>query len=373
MALIPTARRTAECSPSAATNHFTRTPVAVTPVASCSTPVIRAEIHSVSCSLARAAKAACSVVRRTPRPGPRRKCASARRRPLTYAMPRNGRPAGSTSSEASSARPPGISPSPHALSIGSSRGSATITESPRRRACNAAANPPGPPPAISRSASYIAQRFVLDPDPHPQQQRVGHGESEGGQPCRVHQRQGHTFGHHRHIVRVMQPAVGTTSHQRLLRQHDHQSVPPTAQSRHAPPAQGLAQPHHDQHRPAEPAEERPVQRPHLHPAADQQRGMHGNHYRIVAATKLLAAVGKSPLRVALGDDQLNQPFDADRQDQQVVHAYQPSSTSSEQNAGPMAIINPNEPGGGGSAMLARSTSRTDTDDRLPLTRNEFRV
>ncbi len=54
-------------------------------------------------------------------------------------------------------------------------------------------------------------------------------------------------------------------------------------------------------------------------------------------------------------------------------AYQASSTSSEQKAGPIAIISPIEPAGGGSAMLARSTSSTDTEDRLPLLRNEFRV
>lgn len=42
--------------------------------------------------------------------------------------------------------------------------------------------------------------------------------------------------------------------------------------------------------------------------------------------------------------------------------YQPSSASSEQNAGPMAIIGPQEPGVGGSAMF----------DRFPLTRNGSR-
>jgi hypothetical protein len=36
-------------------------------------------------------------------------------------------------------------------------------------------------------------------------------------------------------------------------------------------------------------------------------------------TKFLAAVVESPSRVAFGDHQLYQPFDADGQDQQVVH------------------------------------------------------
>ena len=101
---------------------------------------------------------------------------------------------------------------------------------------------------------------------------------------------------------------------------------------------------------------------------------------VVRAAKLLGALGKRPLRVALGHHQLHDAFDPDREDQQVVHVftiscrrYQASSTSSEQKAGPIAIISPIEPGGGGSARLARSTSSTDTDDRLPLLRNEFRV
>src|ERR1700730_6339598 len=52
--------------------------------------------------------------------------------------------------------------------------------------------------------------------------------------------------------------------------------------------------------------------------------------------------------------------------------YQPSSTSSEQNPGPMASISPNEPAGGGSAMFDRSTSSTETDERIALSRDEFR-
>ena len=53
----------------------------------------------------------------------------------------------------SSASPPGIRPSPQALSIGPSRCSRHDHRKPRRRACNAVASPPGPPPTISRSVS----------------------------------------------------------------------------------------------------------------------------------------------------------------------------------------------------------------------------
>ena len=53
-----------------------------------------------------------------------------------------------------SAQRRGISPSPHALSTGSARGSTTVTSKPRRRASIAATNPTGPPPATSTSVSY---------------------------------------------------------------------------------------------------------------------------------------------------------------------------------------------------------------------------
>ena len=39
----------------------------------------------------------------------------------------------------------------------------------------------------------------------------------------------------------------------------------------------------------------------------------------------------------------------------------------------MAIIMPNEPFDGGSAIVARSMSSTETDDRFPLSRSEFLV
>jgi hypothetical protein len=45
----------------------------------------------------------------------------------------------------------------------------------------------------------------------------------------------------------------------------------------------------------------------------------GDHRRIVVVTKFLAALAESPSRVAFGDEQLDQPFDADGQNQLVVH------------------------------------------------------
>jgi hypothetical protein len=76
----------------------------------------------------------------------------------------------------------------------------------------------------------------------------------------------------------------------------------------------------------------------------------------VILTKLLAAVGKSPSRIAFGYDQLGKPFDGYRQDQQVIHSsfgpYQLSRTNSAEKPGPMAIISPIVPGDGGSAIVA---------------------
>src|ERR1700733_2289011 len=303
-------------------------------------------------------------------------------------MPRKGIPAGSTPSDTSSAKPPGIRPSPHALSIGSFLGSATITESPCWRAFIAEARPAGPPPTISRSASYVicaaprrsgrrvvrvAQCGVLDPDPHPQQQPVRQRENNGCQPCRVHQWQRNPFGDDCHIVRVVQKPVRTSSYQGRVGHHDDQGVPPSAQRRYTPPAQHLTGCRHGEHRPSQPTDKGPVQAPHFDDAAQQQRRVEGDHHRIVTVTKFLAALAKSPSRIAFGYEQLYQPFDADGQNQQVIHVYQLSSTSSAEKPGPMAIISPREPGGGGSVMVSERISSTETDDRFPLLRRDFRV
>src|SRR6201997_2074124 len=99
-----------------------------------------------------------------------------------------------------------------------------------------------------------------------------------------------------------------------------------------------------------------MQCPRLDEAAEQQRGVDRDHYRIVLVAKLLAALGKSPLRITFGHDQLRQPFDGYREDQQVIHRrigpYQLSRTNSAEKPGPIAIISPIEPGDGGSAMVA---------------------
>ncbi|COZ42231.1 Uncharacterised protein [Mycobacterium tuberculosis] len=47
--------------------------------------------------------------------------------------------------------------------------------------------------------------------------------------------------------------------------------------------------------------------------------MQDNHHHIVWAAKLFAALRERPPRVTLGHHQLRQPFEDDRQDQQVVH------------------------------------------------------
>jgi hypothetical protein len=54
-------------------------------------------------------------------------------------------------------------------------------------------------------------------------------------------------------------------------------------------------------------------------------------------------------------------------------AYQLSSTSSAEKPGPIAIINPKDPGGGGSVMVSWRISSTETDDRFPFSGEIERV
>ena len=62
-----------------------------------------------------------------------------------------------------------------------------------------------------------------------------------------------------------------------------------------------------------------MQSPYFNDAADQQRDMEAHHDWIVRAAEFSAAVGESPLCVALGYDQLQQPLEAYSENEQVVH------------------------------------------------------
>ena len=73
-------------------------------------------------------------------------------------MPRSGRPGTVTPSAASAATPPGMSPSPHALSTGAARGSTTTASIPASAAWMAVASPAGPPPATSTSITSVDGR-----------------------------------------------------------------------------------------------------------------------------------------------------------------------------------------------------------------------
>src|SRR6202035_1595317 len=66
-------------------------------------------------------------------------------------MPRSGRPPGLPPRAASRRTAAGITPSPHALSMGVLRGSATVTERPASAQRIAVARPTGPPPATRTS------------------------------------------------------------------------------------------------------------------------------------------------------------------------------------------------------------------------------
>src|SRR5699024_3207116 len=131
--------------------------------------------------------------------------------------------------------------SPQTLSIGPSRGSATITEYPRRRASMAVARPTGPPPAISTSASYMGspvartrpagrgspgQCAVFGWDTKGKEQDgVRYCEAGGGQPGCVDQWQCQALGHHGEVVRMGQPPVGAAGDERQPGNHDDARVP----------------------------------------------------------------------------------------------------------------------------------------------------
>src|SRR5215203_6496048 len=100
-----------------------------------------------------------------------------------------------------------MSPSPQALSIVPSRGSTRATSRPARAAYRAVARPTGPAPAtrrsrIDRAPRQEGQGRILDPDPNGQQDGIGDGEHDGGEPGGVHEGQGNSLDDDGDVVRV---------------------------------------------------------------------------------------------------------------------------------------------------------------------------
>src|ERR1022692_2362273 len=103
----------------------------------------------------------CRTVRRTPSAYPSGKEDSTETPRSMNRMPRKDWPGGLSHLMPrlrNAAKPSGISPSPHALSIGGPAPAASVTFSPLRRAAMAAARPAGPPPMTNRSVGCISGR-----------------------------------------------------------------------------------------------------------------------------------------------------------------------------------------------------------------------
>ena len=88
------------------------------------------------------------------------------------------------------------------------------------------------------------------------------------------------------------------AHQRGIRYHDHPGVPAVPQGGDAPPAQRLGRHGKRQHRPAQPADERAVQQPHLEHTAQQQCGVDDHHHRVVTQAEFSSTLRKCPPGVA---------------------------------------------------------------------------
>src|SRR5579863_559295 len=114
--------------------------------------------NSTPSAAARSARVECSVVLRTASPTPPHgNGASAEKPELRKRIPRKGCPSHGFNAIPSSRRacnPSGISPSPHALSIGGAAPSATTTRNPLWRAAIPAASPAGPPPITKTSVDF---------------------------------------------------------------------------------------------------------------------------------------------------------------------------------------------------------------------------
>ena len=243
-------------------------------------------------------------------------------------MPRSGWPSGATPSAASRRTAAGSTPSPHALSTGAVRGSATVTDRPRSAQRIAVARPTGPPPTTRTSIMTpraprrsAASALHLAADPHRQQRRVEHRERRRGDPRRPGQRQRESLDDHRDVVRVGEPAVRSRPHQRFPGQHDHARRPALAERGDAPPAQRVRGHRHGQHRPAERGDERPVPEQRLEHAAGDQPHVQRDHHGEVPEAVLRAAAAQQPRRVPGRHDELGDPLAGDEAEQHPVDGH----------------------------------------------------
>src|SRR3954451_18556517 len=171
-------------------------------------------------------------------------------------MPTRSQPTGLTPRALSARKPPGIRPSPQALSTAPSRGSSTTTDKLPRTAYMAAARPTGPPPTTTTSlAPLIAtslassqrssipsdsgQCLLFDLDPPSEHSCVEDGKSNSCEPSRVHEWQGRAFEHHSHVVGMAQYSIGAAADQWQSRHHNDAGVPLPSERGDAPPAKAL--------------------------------------------------------------------------------------------------------------------------------------
>ena len=277
-------------------------------------------------------------------------------------MPAIACPCGSTPSSASSATAPGISPSPHALSIGPARGSRTTTSSPARAACRAVARPTGPPPATTRSRIGDASAAGAAAASRGRRSRRGSGrraapalstvKTSAVIQARVHERQRDALDDDRDVVGVARAAGRGRERPAPARARRSRGCSTAGRGWRCTTsaAPGRRPPARASTRPAA-AGTSGRRDPRLDQRADQQPGVQHDHERVVPLPGLdAAALAGSTRRCAWrrpARPAARAPTSADQdgeRDQAGHDASARSSTSSEQKPGPIAISMPWLPG-----------------------------
>ena len=184
------------------------------------------------------------------------------------------------------------------------------------------------------------ERALLATDAYREHPGIEQAEPDRRPPCAMHERNGEALDDDRQIVRMSQETKRPRPNGRHPGHDDDAHVPPLAQSKNDPVAKKLGEDHEAQHGNREPRKERTVEKNDLERASDEKARVKRLHVRKVARAIFDAPLVKGPARVPPANEKLDDALERQDQEKREIGRYHCSSTSSEQNPGPIARRRP---------------------------------
>src|SRR4051812_12182351 len=171
-----------------------------------------------------------------------------------------------------------------------------------------------------------------------------------------------------------QEPVRTAAHGWLGGDDDHPHVPPPPEAPDRPPAQRLRSERRAGERKTRGPRKRAAEEEDFGSAAGKEERVHHRHPAEVRGPALAASAGERDPGVAAGEKQLREALGGEAGEKGQVPAYHSSSTSSEQNPGPIASRRPRSPGRASpEASRSERTKSTEAEERFPADCSESQL